>query len=115
MNLWRGKSIEEWGIGNGDFRLIDQFSPKIEGIIFPVENFMKRNRSCTSLCCPENPIRRKPFRKQNPILKPSDFPVKKLKAGSPSGEQLVKPVSLKAGFFIPINLHDRVDVLTCPV
>jgi hypothetical protein len=37
MNLRRGKSIEEWGIGNEDFRLIVLFPPKIEGIISPVE------------------------------------------------------------------------------
>jgi hypothetical protein len=28
-----GKSIEERGIGNGDFRFIDHFSPKIEGLM----------------------------------------------------------------------------------
>jgi hypothetical protein len=41
LNLWSGKSIEEWGIGNGDFGLIDHFSPKIEGIFIPVEKVMK--------------------------------------------------------------------------
>jgi hypothetical protein len=41
LNLWSGKSIEEWGIGNGDFRLIDHFSPKIEGKAVPVEKVMK--------------------------------------------------------------------------
>jgi hypothetical protein len=33
MNLRRGKSIEEWGIGNGDFYLIGRFELKIEGLI----------------------------------------------------------------------------------
>jgi len=32
-SLKRGKSIEERGIGNGDFQLIDHFSLKIEGFI----------------------------------------------------------------------------------
>jgi hypothetical protein len=32
MYLKRGKSIEEWGISNGDFLLIVVFYPKIEGL-----------------------------------------------------------------------------------
>jgi len=37
MNLKRGKSIEEWGIGNGDFPLIGHFMLKIEGLTLFVE------------------------------------------------------------------------------
>jgi len=37
MNLRRGKSIEEWGIGNEDFRFIGLFSPNIEGLISLIE------------------------------------------------------------------------------
>jgi hypothetical protein len=33
----RGKSIEEWGIGNGHFRFIGNLHPKIEGLIRFIE------------------------------------------------------------------------------
>jgi hypothetical protein len=66
MNLRRGKSIEEWGIGNGDFLLIVHFSPKIEGIISPVEKVMKRQVCGASLYCQcDKPLRLK----ANQILK----------------------------------------------
>jgi len=51
MNLRRGKSIEEWGIDNKDFRLIVHFPSKIEGITSPVENVMKRQACGASLYC----------------------------------------------------------------
>jgi hypothetical protein len=76
LNLWSGKSIEERGIGNGDFPLIGHFSPKIEGLVTYIEKVMKTKPLGTSLY---HPIREKPFRKQNPIPKPSDYPVKKFK------------------------------------